>query len=269
MITQLLKLDVSSISPDTLNPYYYALYTFLDRLKWDLRPASFSSRTKLKSCKDRHHGEKAVIVCNGPSLLKSDLSLLKGVATFGLNKINLLFDKSDFRPTYIVAVNKHVIEQNHDFFNQTDLPLFLNSNSIHMVPARQNISYLHTSLQNKFAKDCSMSLYQGGTVTFVAMQLAYHMGFSSVALIGCDHRFATEGPANKLVESDARDDSHFDPNYFAGGVKWQLPNLPLSEYSYSLARETFEVAGRRLVNATVEGNLEVLSRVSLEEFVAG
>jgi hypothetical protein len=269
MINQLLKLDVSSIKPDTLNPYYYALYTFLDRLKWDLRPASFSSRAKLKAWKDRHRGQKAVIVCNGPSLLKSDLSLLKGVTTFGLNKINLLFDKSNFRPTYIVAVNKHVIEQNRDFFNKTELPLFLEAKSIGEVKPRSNVCYLHTSLQNKFAKDCSMSLYRGGTVTFVAMQLAYHMGFSNVALIGCDHSFATEGPANKLVESGTRDDSHFDPNYFAGGVKWQLPNLPLSEYSYSLASETYKVAGRQLVNATVGGNLEVLSRISLEEFIAG
>jgi hypothetical protein len=268
MLTKLLKLDVSSIKPNTLNPYFYALYTFLDRLKWDLRPASFSSRAKLKASKNRHLGRKAVIVCNGPSLLKSDLSLLKGVATFGLNKINLLFDKSDFRPTYVVAVNKHVIEQNRDFFNKTDLSLFLESKSIGEVRPRSNVCYLHTSLQNKFAKDCSMSLYRGGTVTFVAMQLAYHLGFSKVALIGCDHSFATAGPSNKLVESGARDDSHFDPNYFAGGVKWQLPNLPLSEYSYSMANEAYELAGRRLFNATEGGSLEILPRIALDEFVA-
>lgn len=268
MIKNLLRLDVSAIKPETLNPYYYACYALLDRLRWDLHPASFSSRGKLKALKNRHGGQKAVIVCNGPSLLRSDLSLLSGVASFGLNKINLLFDKSDFRPTYVVAVNKHVIEQNAEFFNATEFPLFLDAKSIGQVRPRSNVCYLHTSLQNKFAKDCSMSVYRGGTVTFVAMQLAYHMGFSKVALIGCDHNFATQGPANKLVESGSKDDSHFDPNYFAGGVKWQLPNLPLSEYSYSVAKEVYEAADRRLFNATVGGNLEVFPRITLEEFAA-
>ena len=71
---------------------------------------------------NKYSNEKAVIICNGPSLLKVDLALLKNVYTFGLNKINLLFGKSDFRPSAIVAVNKYVIEQNADFYDSTDIP---------------------------------------------------------------------------------------------------------------------------------------------------
>ena len=261
-------INIKKIKPATLNPYYYAAYTVWNRIKWDLNPKSWISRHKLKSLKNRHLGEKAVIVCNGPSLLKSNLSLLDGVTTFGLNKINLIFEKSHFRPSYIVSVNRYAIEQNIDFFNQTDIPLFIDSYSSKIVKQRKNICFLHSSLPNKFAKDCSMSLYRGGTVTFVSIQLAFHMGFKKVALIGCDHNFASKGPANKLVESGDKDENHFDSRYFAGGVKWQLPNLPLSEYSYHMAKETYELDGRTIFNATEGGYLEVFPKITLQEFLS-
>lgn len=251
----------------TINPYRYGAFEIWNRLQWDLNPESWRSRQKLKACKDKYAGEKAVILCNGPSLLKSDLSLLDGVFTFGLNKINLLFDKSSFRPSCIVAVNRLVIEQNAEFYNQTDIPLYLSSYGVKFVKNRENIIFLHKSTQKKFAQDCSFSISYGHTVTFAAMQLAFHMGFTNVALIGCDHNFAVKGPANMTVTSGEKDESHFDPNYFAGGVKWQLPDLFQSEVNYTLARDIYEATGRSIVNATEGGYLEIFKRSTLKEFV--
>jgi hypothetical protein len=251
----------------TINPYRYAAFEIWNRLKWDLNPESWRSRKKLKACKDKYAGEKAVIVCNGPSLLKSDLSLLDGVFTFGLNKINLLFDKSSFRPSCIVAVNPFVIEQNADFYNQTDIPLYLSSWGAKLIKSRDNITFLHSSTQSKFAQDCSFSISYGYTVTFVAMQLAFHLGFKNVALIGCDHNFATKGKPNKTIVSGKKDDNHFDPNYFAGGVKWQLPDLLNSEINYTLARDVYEAQGRNFFNSTDGGLLEIFSRISLKDFI--
>lgn len=251
----------------TLNPYYYAGAMFLSRLAWDMTPEAWRSRKKLRDWKNRYVGEKAVIVCNGPSLLQADLTLLDGVFTFGLNKINLLFDKSDFRPSCIVSVNPYVIEQNRDFFNASNIPLFLDGVATAHVKSNSNAVFLHSTSMPHFARDCSMSIYQGYTVTFVALQLAFHMGFKQVALIGADHNFSTKGPANKTVESGKTDINHFDPNYFAGGVKWQLPDLVGSERSYLLARETYAAAGREIVNATEGGQLEIFNRMSLASFL--
>ncbi len=251
----------------TINPYRYAAYLLVQRLRWDLRLESWRSRRILRSLRDRYRGQKAVIICNGPSLLKSDLSLLDGVFTFGLNKINLLFERSSFRPSCIVAVNPLVIEQNASFYNQTDIPLFLDSHALGLIRSRSGVVFLHSSGQRKFARDCSVSIYQGATVTFVAMQLAYHLGFSRVALIGCDHTFSTKGPANKTVVAEGRDANHFDPNYFSGGMRWQLPDLVESEASYALARDVFAASGREIVNCTEGGALEVYRRQSLAEFV--
>jgi hypothetical protein len=251
----------------TINPYRYGAFEIWNRLRWDLNPESWRSRKKLKAYKDKYTGKKAVIICNGPSLLKSDLSLLQGVFTFGLNKINLLFDKSNFRPSCIVAVNPFVIEQNADFYNQTDIPLYLSSWGVKLIKKRDNVTFLHRSTQSKFAQDCSASISYGHTVTFVAMQLAFHMGFKDVALIGCDHNFATKGAANKTVISGEKDDNHFDKNYFSGGVKWQLPDLFQSEINYTLARDVYEAKGRRLFNSTDGGFLEVFEKILLKGFI--
>ncbi len=251
----------------TINPYRHAMVEVVKRLIWDIKPESWRSRRILRNFKNKYVGEKAVVVCNGPSLLKSDLSLLQDVFTFGLNKINLLFDKSDYRPSCIVAVNPFVIEQNKQFYNETEIQLFLDSIATTNIKSRRNVSFLHSGNQIKFAQDCSISIHQGATVTFVALQLAFHMGFKKVALIGCDHNFATEGPAGKTVISGDKDPNHFDPNYFSGGVKWQLPNLFHSEVSYNMANQIFEQNGRTIVNATEGGLLEVYPRISLFEYI--
>lgn len=257
------------LTRQTINPYTVGFGVISRRLFWDLHPQSWLSRSIMRSWKNRYAGERAIIVCNGPSLNEIDLSLLKGTFTFGLNKINLLFHRDDFRPDCIVAVNPLVIQQNANFFNETQIPLFLDSFAAtrRIVSFRRNVCYLHSGPRG-FAQDCSVSVAQGHTVTYVAMQLAFHMGFKSVSLIGCDHSFAVEGPPNKTVKAEGADQSHFDPSYFSDGAKWQLPDLAESEAAYSMAKEIYSANQRKLVNSTIGGKLEILERQSLGEFLA-
>ena len=251
-----------------LNPYGYAYHMVKDRLKWELSGYAFDSKRKLKALKNKYKGEKAVIMCNGPSLNKVDFKLLGNVFTFGLNKINLLFDRSEFRPSAIVAVNSYVIEQNKDFYNYTDIPVFLDSKGHQIIKKRNKVTFLHSTPVKTFVRDCSISISQGGTVTFVAMELAFHMGFTEVALVGCDHYFNSKGPLNTLVKSGKEDSDHFDSRYFAGGQLWQLPDLPQSEYSYYLADNAFKTHGRKIYNATDGGHLEIFERIALKDFLS-
>lgn len=257
---------------DIVNPYFNALKIILLRLKWDLNPKSWSSRRKIRRLKNKYKNKKVVIICNGPSLRKVDFDSLKNkedIFFFGLNKINLMFEDTEFRPDAIAASNHFVIEQNKEFFDNTNIQLFINSDKCSVVKNRSNVAYLnYSSIPRKFAKDCSMSLFQGHTVTYTAMQLAYHMGFSEVALIGCDHHFETKGPSNKTVKAGDTDPNHFHPKYFADGVKWDLPDLLGSEYHYDLADKMFKQDGRKIYNCTEGGKLEVFERMDLEKFIA-
>lgn len=262
--------NVSKEPRATINPYLDAAGLIRRRLRWDRHPLSWISRRKVKKWKDKYAGRKAVILCNGPSLNSVDFTLLRQacVFTFGLNKINLLFHRTDFRPSVIVAINCFVIEQNADFYNSTKIPLFLNAEGRKWIRLRENIQFIYCGgLRGLFARDCSMAIGHGNTVTYVAMQLAFHMGFREVALVGCDHSFATKGPVNKTVTSDETDRNHFDPDYFSKGVKWQLPDLARSELHYSIAKDIFERHGRRIVNCTDGGKLELFERLSLSNFL--
>ena len=93
------------------------------------------------------------------------------------------------------------------------------------------------------------------------------MGFSQVILVGLDHRFETEGKPGALVTLEGDDPNHFDPRYFANGFQWQLPNLHSSEIAYRMANEAFVSSGRKVVDATVDGALQVFPKVDFETVV--
>ena len=52
-----------------------------------------------------------MIIGNGPSLQNTDVSRLKDVYTFGMNRVYLAFPKWGFETSYYVAINDLVVEQ--------------------------------------------------------------------------------------------------------------------------------------------------------------
>nr|MBC8332753.1 hypothetical protein [Anaerolineae bacterium] len=117
----------------------------------------------------------------------------------------------------------------------------------------------------KFAVDARGRLWEGATVTYACLQLAYHMGFDEAILIGVDHSFASKGQPNATVVSGGDDPNHFDPRYFGKGFRWQLPDLDTSEQAYLMARHAFESAGRRVLDATIGGQLTVFPKINYDE----
>ena len=54
-----------------------------------------------------------LVVGNGPSLNKTPLEKFKHIHSIGMNKIDLIFKKTSWRPTYIIVSNTLVIRQNY------------------------------------------------------------------------------------------------------------------------------------------------------------
>ena len=257
------------------NIYKSLIIFLLRKLKWDISKKARISKRKLSQLKDIQKGQKAVILCNGPSLNLVDFDALKasGVYVFGLNKINLLFSRVDFRPDSIVCVNQKVLEQNAQFYSETDIDLFLPYHSSYNhcanIPVRDNISYLFPyEMRGYPVSDVTDHVLIGATVTNVALQIALHMGFEEIALVGCDHNFAVKGVPHQSVKSDEKDSCHFDENYFAGGVSWDLPDLTQSELTYERIGYLANSLDRKIYNCTEGGNLEVFERLSFETFIA-
>jgi hypothetical protein len=201
-------------------------------------------------------------------LLKTNLELLGEEYTFGMNRIYLNFERSSFRPTYLVTVNELILEQWANEISVLDMPKFLNWNrrSFYGDPDSKT-TYIKSkmTLTDSFQYDLTLPVVVGATVTFVALQLAYYMGFQKVYLIGLDHNYKDKGiPSKTETRSPEYDESHFHAQYFPKGFKWQLPDLLRSEIEFDIAQKAFEKDSREVLDATIGGKCQVFKKIDYE-----
>ena len=228
-------------------------------------PRRRRSIAQLAAYKDKHLGQRAFILGNGPSLARTDVSRLANEITFGMNRVYLAFEEWGLASTYFLTVNDLIIEQAGVDIAQLPMPKFLSWRGQALMLDAPQTMFLHTTYEGPtFAKDARGRLWEGATVTYVALQLAYYMGCDPVILIGVDHSFSSQGAPNTTVVSQGDDPDHFDARYFGKGFRWQLPDLETSERAYALAREAFEADGRRVLDATIGGELTVFPKVDYD-----
>ncbi len=261
-----IKDTVKTIVPTPILRSGVNLFNGIKRLK-DIPEAYFSetrreSIEKLAALKDSKKGERCFIMGNGPSLKNTDLSKLKNENTIGMNRIYLNFPDMGFETTYYLCVNDLIVEQCYEDIQKIKLPAFLNTRSLKWIKPQNNMNFLYTTYTGPiFQKDIRHRCWEGATVTYMALQTAYFLGFSQVILIGVDHSFATKGKPNETVVSQGADPNHFSSKYFDKGFKWQLPDLETSEIAYAMARDAYKADGREVIDATVGGKLQIFPKV--------
>ena len=181
-----------------------------------------TSIQNLKKYKDIHAGERCFIIGNGPSLKNTDLGYLEKELTFGMNRIYLMFPELGFSTTYYLSINSLVIEQCANEILALQIPRFLSwrsrgfiknaLNEGNELPRNPPLSFLHTTYTGqKFAKDAAGRLWEGATVTYVALQLAFHIGFSEVILVGLDHKYESQDQPNQTVTTQENHPKHITP----------------------------------------------------------
>lgn len=238
-------------------------------------PVRWSDGAEMTRFLNKHAGERCVIVGNGPSLNELDLSLLAGEITFGVNGIFYAADAMGFDPTYYVVEDTMVMADNLERIREyrAGHKLFP---SIYreMVGEAANVTYftMNGGFYSKgspsfciprFSTDASQRVYSGQSVTTINLQLAYYMGFTEVVLIGMDFSYIV--PEDSEIEghhilSRGADPNHFHPDYFGAGKTWKDPKLDRVLANYQLAKDMFTDDGRRIVNATPGGKLEIFER---------
>lgn len=204
-----------------------------------------------------HNGETGVIIGNGPSLKDVPTSFLEKYPTFGANRIYLRF-----QPTYFVSVNDLVLQQFTEDIANLKCKKFVKAAFAEACGATP----LNSVGMQTFSFNPLSYIYEGFTVTYVSMQLAFFMGFSTVLLVGVDHKFTYVGKPNEERVMEGDDPNHFDPNYFKG-VRWNNPDLDQSNESYKMARTAYEENDRSIINLTPESGTDVFEKGNLEDYV--
>jgi hypothetical protein len=176
-----------------------------------------------------------------------------------------MFPELGFTTTYFLTINSLVVEQCAEEIRRLPIPKFISWRSRSLVRPTGDTIFLHTTYTGpKFATDARERMWEGATVTNIALQLAYHMGFEQSILVGVDHSYSAAGKPNTTVVSEGDDPNHFNTDYFGKGFRWQLPDLDTSERGYWMAREAYEKAGRQVLDATVGGKLKIFPKVPYE-----
>lgn len=127
-----------------------------------------------KGLVDTGKGKRCFIVCNGPSLLPEDLELIKYEYSFGFNRIYYMFDKTSWRPSCYISVDKDIILMNKNEIVEIDVPVkFLDLYAKKHVASKPNMHYLYSKdgfivrpFSDKnihFSSDISLGYCDGGT----------------------------------------------------------------------------------------------------------
>src|SRR5438477_1743491 len=107
-------------------------------------PRYRESMRRLRKFHNIHAGERCFIIGNGPSLNRTDLSLLKDEFTFGTNRIYLAFDRLNFRPSYYVCSNELVVEQCAADIEKLPMPKFIGWHNRDLVRITDDMTFLWT-----------------------------------------------------------------------------------------------------------------------------
>ena len=225
--------------------------------------------------RNTHLGESCFIIGNGPSLTVEDLDTLhrKGIDTFGVNRIYQIFSQTEWRPTYYVSTDYVMIRDKLDEVNK--IPA-----KVKFIPL-QNRYYLGIRVKGAkhffrndrrekdqpegFSLDCTDQVNIRGTVTIACMQLAMHLGYKYIYLLGIDHNF------DKIITADG--EVIIDPsvkNYFVEGydddvaseVTHDLGNTTRAYYD---VRRFINKTDVKIYNATRKTKLEAFEHVTFEE----
>ena len=223
--------------------------------------------------RNRYHGQRCFVLGNGPSLTVSDLELLKTEVTFAANKIYLCFDETDWRPTFY-SVEDLLVAQNckAEILAVDGTTKIFPHHMLKFLPRQPNHQYTrwlppadNRSPYREFSTDLVKGVCWGSTITYSMLQMAVHMGFKKIYILGLDHSYVE--PATKqdgaLISEGER--NHFHPDYRKKGEKWHSPELDRLETSYQFAKDYCDSIGVEVYNASRFSKLEVFPRADLDE----
>jgi hypothetical protein len=198
---------------------------------------------------------RAFVVGTGPSLTHTNLDLLIGETSFGVNRVAGIYPKTKWRPTHYVRAEEAGIGSNpltyrYDIELHCELgcEIWANEFFIGELPVVRN------SGQYRQIRGCAhynMHFDNPDCPPVYHMPRLCILNFDEVYLIGCDLGYL------------AGDVHHFDPDYTKGVGLLREPRYTELDIlqAHMIAARSFP---GRIFNATIGGSLEVYPRVNYE-----
>jgi hypothetical protein len=232
--------------------------------------AETTSSAMLSRWQNRHAGETAWLIGNGPSVRVEDLDRLGSAITFAFNRFHLSHDMTRLRPTYTVSGDKQMIEDfGQDIVDRSGGTVFLAHDRVPDLVGDYVWLRQLSVAPPLFSLNPDRAVAPGGSSLFVALQLGYFMGIRRFYVYGADFRFTfrTHKRSRDAYRAVSGDDNHFIRNYREGRA-WCPPSFRQIASSFFAARVLMESENGFIRNATRGGALEIFPRLDFDEALA-
>lgn len=180
---------------------------------------------------------ECLILGNGKSLMDVPSFILDTYPSFGVNYCY-------YQPNFYVCVD-HDILVNHwqkvyEYAHGADFAF--------LAAKEKGTSPLYDLPQVCLVSNDKLAFkgeryFSGMTVVYVALKMAYYLGFETVHLWGVDHSPTWE---------------HYRSDYPAGDIARRAALMAEMEYHYALAAKVYNKAGRRIINHSHPSNLDAI-----------
>ncbi|MDR2744957.1 MAG: hypothetical protein LBB66_07195 [Desulfovibrio sp.] len=226
--------------------------------------------------RSRHLGKRCLILGCGPSLALEDVNKLRFEYTFACNKIYLLFDQTEWRPTFYCCEDSLLLRNNLEDILRLDRTLKIFPSDVYPALRGHKLvrdCYFVPQLPHRpdgpdfpggFSLDATKGLFWGSTVVYSMLQLAVYMGFRDICLLGVDHSYILPGQKVKNKYICEGEINHFHKDYHKVGEAWHEPRVPMLTQSYACALRECQKQGVGVYNASRRTALDVFPKVDLD-----
>lgn len=227
---------------------------------------------KLRKLRNIHDGEACFIVGNGPSLSSDDLEKIhkNNIPSFGFNRIFLMFEKTNWRPTYYISQDEKMLKNCVNEVSRMNLPYkFIPLQLKYYFGIKINgVLYFNMPIGNSVSfGNFANFVENSNTVAYTAAQLAAYMGFKKIYLIGVDHSFSVVQNDKGEIIRDENAKDYFTEAYNVDKDELYIPNLDASTRTFLRMKKNCYAAGIEVYNATRGGKLEVFPRVNFDDLL--
>ena len=243
------------------------------------------TNTVFSPYKNKHKGERVFLIGNGPSLAETDLNLLKDENTIAMNRISMIYPKaSEWRPTYYLFSSTNVKDKTwgeewlssvHSAISESKTVPFIASEFKQYIDPNDNflnVNWFGLMSENRpndrgeisnksFSKNIVERIDKTGTTMNLALQIAYHMGFSEIILVGADLGWTKD-------LGTRGDPNHFDKNYRANISNPYKANQQMRNV-HKLALSVFNLdrPNIKIYNASGKTVLDTYPIIDFEEYI--
>ncbi len=234
-------------------------------------------RDRLESWRNKYKGRRCFVLGNGPSLKQMDLSVLKDEITIGCNGIYTNFDEWGWKVSYLLFEDIEQTElRRHDIPTVHGTTKLSGLHNAYAFPADDETCFMNVrnldaqflqTLFPQFSEDFPHQVHLASTVTYIGLQLAFHLGCDPVYVIGIDHNYGELPRLFPPCKITITEDNihlvrglHMKDDYYRVGDVIGVPVVDYMEEGYAKARQVYESRGRRIFNAGINSKLDVFER---------